>query len=152
MNRFLSARGTELVEFALVLPLLMLVLGGIIDFGFLFQRYEVLTNAAREGARLATLGYSCADVKARVTSYLDAGLGAGASSQSTVLGSEQTIGSGTAGYRVTRIEARLPSRYLVVGIFMQWFGGASTSSVTLTSVSTMRVEVVRDAASLWSCS
>ena len=31
---------------------------GIIDFGFLFQRYEVVTNAAREGARVAILpGY-----------------------------------------------------------------------------------------------
>ena len=44
-------RGAALVEFALALPLLLVVLAGIVDFGFVFQRYEVITNAAREGAR-----------------------------------------------------------------------------------------------------
>ena len=53
-----SERGAELVEFAFVFPTLLLVMLGIIDFGFLFQRYEVVTNAAREGARVAILpGY-----------------------------------------------------------------------------------------------
>ncbi len=52
---FRTDRGAALVEFALVLPLLLVIIGGIVDFGFLFQRYEVVTNAAREGARLAVL-------------------------------------------------------------------------------------------------
>ena len=57
--RVRSERGAELVEFALVLPLLLVLIGGIVDFGFLFQRYEVVTNAAREGARLRSLaGYT----------------------------------------------------------------------------------------------
>jgi len=63
--------GAELIEFALVFPLLLLVLFGIIDFGLLFQRYEAVTNAAREGARVAVLpGYAQADVEARATQYL----------------------------------------------------------------------------------
>ena len=46
---------------------------GIMDFGLLFQRYETVTNAAREGARVAVLpGYAQADVQARVTQYLAA--------------------------------------------------------------------------------
>ena len=62
--RVRSQAGAELVEFALVLPLLLLVFGGIIDFGLLLQRQQVLTNAAREGARLAVLpGYAMADVR-----------------------------------------------------------------------------------------
>ena len=66
-------RGAELVEFAFVFPTLLLVMLGIIDFGFLFQRYEVVTNAAREGARVAILpGYADADVQARVNQYLSA--------------------------------------------------------------------------------
>ena len=44
-----SERGSQLIEFALVLPLLLLVVLGIMDFGLLFQRYEAVTNAAREG-------------------------------------------------------------------------------------------------------
>ncbi|MCH7720860.1 MAG: pilus assembly protein, partial [Planctomycetes bacterium] len=51
----LPETGAELIELALVLPILLLVLGGIMDFGFLFLRYEVVTNAAREGARIGVL-------------------------------------------------------------------------------------------------
>ena len=66
-------KGAELIEFALVFPLLLLVMFGIMDFGLLFQRYETVTNAAREGARIAVLpGYAQADVQARVTQYLAA--------------------------------------------------------------------------------
>jgi len=69
-------RGAALVEFALALPLLLVVIGGIVDFGFTFQRYEVITNAAREGARMASLpGYGQNSVDARVRDYIAAGLG-----------------------------------------------------------------------------
>ena len=72
-RRLACDKGAELVEFALVLPLLLLVMFGIMDFGLLFQRYEAVTNAAREGARIAVLpGYAQADVEARVNQYLAA--------------------------------------------------------------------------------
>ncbi len=67
-------RGAALVEFALALPLLLVVLAGIVDFGFVFQRYEVITNAAREGARLATLpGYDSTAVEIAGASVRQAG-------------------------------------------------------------------------------
>lgn len=47
--------GSELIEFALVFPMLPFVCLGIVDFDFLFQRYEVVTNASREAARVAAL-------------------------------------------------------------------------------------------------
>lgn len=49
-------RGAAAVEFALVLPVLLLVLCGIVDFGRALHAQVVLTQAAREGARLAALG------------------------------------------------------------------------------------------------
>ena len=55
LARYASDRGAELIEMAIVLPILLFIFAGIIDFGFMFQRYEVLTNAAREGARMGTL-------------------------------------------------------------------------------------------------
>ncbi len=58
-------RGAAAVEFALVLPLLLLLVFGIIDFGRLLNAQLTLTQAAREGVRLAALGYSNADVQAR---------------------------------------------------------------------------------------
>jgi len=49
------AGGQSLVEFALVLTPLFFVLLGIIQFGFIFNSYVTMTNAAREGARSGTV-------------------------------------------------------------------------------------------------
>ena len=56
-----NRRGAAIVEFAVVLPLLLLLLFGIIDFGWVFLVRQTLTNAAREGARVAVLRTSTAD-------------------------------------------------------------------------------------------
>lgn len=48
-------RGAVAVEFGLILPLLLLILLGIIDFGRAFNAQVTLTQAAREGARLEAL-------------------------------------------------------------------------------------------------
>jgi len=50
-----AGRGQSLVEFALILTPLFLVLLGIIQFGFIFNTYVTMTNAAREGARTGTI-------------------------------------------------------------------------------------------------
>ncbi|WP_169702038.1 TadE/TadG family type IV pilus assembly protein [Janibacter terrae] len=51
-------RGAAAVEMALVLPLLFLMIAGIVDFGRYFLTEIQLTNAVREGARVAVLGES----------------------------------------------------------------------------------------------
>jgi len=50
--------GVAAVEMALVMPLLLLLVFGIIEFGFIFNRYITLTHAAREGVRLLAIGES----------------------------------------------------------------------------------------------
>jgi Flp pilus assembly protein TadG len=47
--------GAAAVEFALVLPLLALLVMGIADYGYFFFSQQIVTNAAREGARTGTL-------------------------------------------------------------------------------------------------
>ena len=47
-----SESGASAVEFALLLPVLMMILFGIIEFGLALYRQAILTNASREGARL----------------------------------------------------------------------------------------------------
>jgi len=49
-------RGAAAVEFALLLPLLALLVFGIVDFGRALNAQITLTQAAREGARMAALG------------------------------------------------------------------------------------------------
>lgn len=51
LQRFCSERGAAVVEFALVLPLLLLLMFGLIDFTMAYQRNVTLTHAAREGVR-----------------------------------------------------------------------------------------------------
>ena len=55
MHRRAQVRGQSLVEFALVLPLLILILLGILDLGRAFSAYIVITNAARDGAYYGTM-------------------------------------------------------------------------------------------------
>ena len=50
-----NQRGQSVVEFALVLPALMLILLAIVQFGLVFKQYITLTDAVREGARKAAV-------------------------------------------------------------------------------------------------
>lgn len=49
--RRLNERGVAAAEFALILPVLLLILFGTIEFGMIMYSREVVTNAVREGAR-----------------------------------------------------------------------------------------------------
>jgi Flp pilus assembly protein TadG len=140
-QRLRSEKGAELIEFALVVPLLLFIIMGIVDFGFMFQRYEVVTNAAREGARIAVLpGYADADVEARVRSYLTEGGVANTTSNSAVLTTDVAIAAGAGPpLQGKRVEVNYTSPYLFLGPVAGWFGGTFTSA-NLTAVAVMRDE------------
>src|SRR5439155_11188178 len=55
MQRLRTCRGQSLVEFALVLPLMVTVMLGIVDFGFVYFVRGSVENAAREGARYGSI-------------------------------------------------------------------------------------------------
>jgi Flp pilus assembly protein TadG len=142
--RIQSEAGAELVEFALVLPLLLAVFGGIVDFGLLLQRQQVVTNAAREGARLAILpGYTLNDVRARVTQFVREGINNPSASPNTDMTTVTvTPGSGPP-FQAARIEVRLADRFLILGPIMSMVGGSgggSFGTITLSANTTMRIE------------
>jgi Flp pilus assembly protein TadG len=60
-----AKRGQALVEFALVLPIFILVLVAIFDLGRAVFAYNTLTNAAREGARIAIVNQYKPSIVAR---------------------------------------------------------------------------------------
>jgi hypothetical protein len=136
-----SERGSQLVEFALVLPLLLLVVLGIMDFGLLFQRYEAVTNAAREGARVAVLdGYGAADVDYRAKQYLnDAGLD-GASAIVVPFGPQTTNLAGGVCMSLMGTTVFYPNEYLFLGGIMNYFGGGSFGSKMISATARMRFE------------
>lgn len=134
--RWRSERGAELIEMAIALPLLLLVVLGIVDFGFLFQRYLVLTNAAMEGARVAVLpGYTIADAQARASTYaLTGGVPSPVTAVATPLSLAGPNGGLWPGMRITVTHVY---QYQYIGPIAGLFGG-SFSSVTLTAQSTVR--------------
>jgi Flp pilus assembly protein TadG len=145
---FGSERGAELIEFALVFPLLLLLVLGMVDFGFLFQRYEVLTNAAREGARIAVLpGYTTADVQARVCNYIQGG---GVAVTGTCPSPTNPVISAPADVTIAlpsgatlsakRVTITYTNSYLFIGPIASLFG-ANLSTVPITTVAIMRDEV-----------
>lgn len=69
-----TADGSATVEFALVLPLFVMLLLGLVEFGLAIWHQEILTNASREGARAGIVasveGPTYADITAVVQAYL----------------------------------------------------------------------------------
>ena len=139
-RRLRSERGAELLEFAFVLPVMMLVLAGILDMGFLFKNYEVVTNAAREGARMAALpGRVDADVRSRVNAYLAAG-GLTATATTTINDVVLNIAPGVSIDGV-RVVVSYPHSFMILGpISALVQPTAISNSATLTAVVTMRTE------------
>lgn len=59
-------RGAAVLEFALVVPILFLVLLGIIEYGWLAKNNLAVANATREGARAAAVGKTIANIQKRI--------------------------------------------------------------------------------------
>jgi Flp pilus assembly protein TadG len=124
---FGSDRGSELVEMAIVTPIFVLLIMGIIDFGFLFQRYEVVVNAAREGARLAVVGTLDNDnVEIRVQNYLTSS-GLTGSATADVQDTSMDVSGVTVSTKTVTVV--YPSAFVFL-----------PGSVNLQSVSVMRVQ------------
>ena len=131
-------RGAAAVEFALVLPLLLMVLLGAIDWGWYFFVREVAVNAAREGARAGSVNTvdaagAEADAHAAAIGYL-AGLGldAGSVAQTT-----PTVTVGTATLHTVRVVVSYPVGSLT-GFTLPGF--TSLVPATITVAAQMRRE------------
>ena len=72
-------RAAAAVEFAVVAPVFLLLVFGMIEYGRMVMVYQVITNASREGARTAVLdGATTSSVTTAVNNYLTAGAVSGA--------------------------------------------------------------------------
>ena len=127
---------------ALCLPLLLMVVLGVVDFAFMFQRYEAVTNATREGARVAVLpGYAEPDVQSRVESYMQSsGLPTTPGNPTVTVTPTTVVGTGGSTWSATLVNVSYEHDYLFMGPIAGLFGGTFTS-VTLSSQATMRNEL-----------
>lgn len=68
-SKYSRLRGAALVEMALVVPVLLAIIFGIIDFGVYANNTLKLANATREGARAAAVGKTTTTIRERVTKF-----------------------------------------------------------------------------------
>ena len=133
-----NQKGAALVEFAIVLPLLLVLVFGMIEFSILFYDKAVITNASREGARAGIVydfpnRISASDITSTVSTYCSGRLITfGSTNQET------TTVSGTcvnAGDTIT-VTVTYPYDFLVLPNLIQTL----TGPVNLSAATVMRCE------------
>jgi|SoiMethySBSTD1v2_1073268.scaffolds.fasta_scaffold1622087_2 Flp pilus assembly protein TadG len=140
LHRARQEKGAALVETAFVLPIMLLVCVGILEFGRAYQTWQVVTNAAREGARVAILPeYPDTSVTARVRTYLkNGGLPASIVDDTTktkVLITATTIpvdAAGTVTASAARIVVEYPFEFMVLQPVAQLVVNGSTAGAPFT--------------------
>jgi Flp pilus assembly protein TadG len=143
IDRAKGQRGQALLEMAMTIPLLLVVTVGIFEFGRAYQTYQILTNSAREGARLAILpGSTLTNVQDRVRQYLTSGQVPNASLASINLTTGSVaMGSGTSPSSVVTVS--YPYTFVVLRPVMNLLVRTSTvgSAITLVGRAEMRNEM-----------
>ena len=124
MNRIRNQRGAALLETAITLPIILLVCVSIFEFGRAYQTWQVLTNAAREGARVAILAETTdGAVTDVVRSYMESGqLPQFATATVNV---ERTVPFGTN--TASRITVTYPFDFIVLNPVVRLINASSTT-------------------------
>ena len=141
--------GQALVEFALVLPILMMIAIGILEFGRAWNTYQVITDAAREGARNVVVAGSTA-TGASVTQIVNDALTRARLNTATLSttnpcptgpATAPTVcltGLGAATGTPASVQIRYPYRFTFLGRLLDWTTGQS--NITLRTTFVMRNE------------
>ena len=126
-------RGQALVEFALVLPIFLILVLGIVDFGWALRSWITVTNSAREGARMGAVGATCDDIKQRAVD----------TSADLLTLSDVTV-ENCRGDPGTSVVVTVTYDYSFItplgGLLTTFTGGSLPSTITMTSSSDMRIE------------
>ena len=146
-RRLKDERGVAMVEFALVLPLLMLVLVGIFEFGRVFNYWIDATHLANEGARWAAVNrvpgndlptYVCsqastAEMKSGLKVYVTFSTDGG---QTFNVVDRNAVIIGNA----VRVKVEKTSSFPLVGGMLKILGGSGFGTIKYSGTSTMRLD------------
>lgn len=137
----INQKGAAVVEFALILPMLLTLVFGIIEMGFLFYNKAVLTNASREGARAGitfnSSRLSQGQIQALVNGYLsDKLVSFGAPRTAVVTTDPADTSSLASGAGMLTVSVSYLYDFLLLPSFVTDLAG----SVNLTVNTTMRAE------------
>lgn len=130
-------RGQSLVEFALIVPLFLLLVFAIVDFGMGFYSWITVTNAAREGARIGVVGADAATITQRVRDTA----GSLNNSQLTVTVSNASDQGGESGEEVSVAVVYEYQLITPVSSIMNTISGGSLGpNINFSATSKMRLE------------
>ena len=143
-------RGAALVEFVIVVPLLLLLVLGIMEFGMIMHDYIMLAQGAREGARTAAIGASVHDVRNRTIeaslpgvssdmvqiTQFDPGTGAWVAVGDKASGDKNNVPSDG----IVRVTIKDYPHRMVTGNFFAWLPGYKNGVMNLNASLTMRRE------------
>lgn len=139
MRNWRSQKGAALLEAAITIPLLLLVSVGIFEFGRAYQAWQVLTNAAREGARVAVLPDPTPGVaEQRVRDYLASGQLPQRDSAMVTVNRAAAITVNGAPASASTVTVDYPFNFVVLGPVARLVAPQSTLGGALT----MRAEAV----------
>jgi Flp pilus assembly protein TadG len=135
VTRRFPERGATLVEAAVTTLVLFTILFGILEFGRAYNIYQMITNAAREGARFSVAPYpgvSTLPDTATVTSHVQDFLNAGSITGATISVNQSQVGTTVNGIASvsTEVDVSAPYQFLFFP-----FG-----TITMTSSAVMRNE------------
>ena len=134
-----NERGAALIETAITIPIILLIAVGIFEFGRAYQTWQVLTNAAREGARVAILTEKTdADVQSTVKNYMTNGGLPKAAAAAIAIDRNVPMGVNTA----SKITISYPFNFMVLNPVVKMVTPSSKTGAPLTmqSVALMRNE------------
>jgi Flp pilus assembly protein TadG len=142
-RRLMGESGSQLLEFAMVLPILLMIIAAIAEFGVMFRTNSVVANAAREGARIAAIpgneenNYETA--RARIAETLTEG-GLAGGRVITITPESVTIATSTvaAGVRVT---VAYTHTTLFMGPIVAIMNGTFAQAILIQSTAVMRTEI-----------
>jgi Flp pilus assembly protein TadG len=138
-------RGQSLAEFALVMPIFLVLVMGIVDFGMGLKSWISITNAAREAARWGAIHCSSGD-------YLNSDVEQRAVDAATGLDEAMLTATVDTSAGVSCDDSQVSTQSLVVDVDYEYklitplagmlsiFGGSGFSSIDLHSTADMRIE------------
>lgn len=137
-----SEAAQTLVEFSLVLPIFLLLLFALVDFGRAFFSWQVVTNAAREGARAGAVQSDAATIDTKMyqsfcSSWPDA------SSCALDVSKISIVKTNVQGARGSEVSVQMSFNFdyvTPIGPMLGFIGGGALAEPTITSTTSMRLE------------
>jgi Flp pilus assembly protein TadG len=135
----INERGAALLQTAIALPIILMICVGIFEFGRAYQTWQVLTNAAREGARVAATGATTdLEVETAVRTYMATERLGNAGAAPIAVNRKVALGSNTA----TEVTIQYPFSFILLDPAVRFVRPASTTGapLTMSAVAIMRNE------------